>query len=260
MFEYNSLGNKLRDIYECPYAQLTNYGTFFYGDNEYSFEDLEKTLNHDYHSYLKDFLYNENNQWFELVYRVSNQSTVVHIIEIRITEKQKELIKNGLTNDNIDNSIQRLMQIASRKERDKKKEKIDRKVQKTGELPSNNEEIKLYAEYLEEKFTERKAEIAKLCRKLSLAPVFTSLTAYGFITSDEILLSLLGAVTSMGLFYLDYIRNGELANLRNIIKESEIIYYKLLLLDEKVQELTLEKKKPIFNLSEAPKVKKHSKL
>ena len=130
MLEYIKIGNIFRDWRIEPVTvQLTDYGTVFINNDEYNFEDFEKTLNHDYHSYITDFFYDEIAQCFTLVYWLNDQGHN-RSIRVGITEKQKKLIKSVLINDNkqtpmenddIDNSIQKLMQIADRKKRDKKK-------------------------------------------------------------------------------------------------------------------------------------------
>ena len=145
MLEYIKIGNIFRDWRIEPVTvQLTDYGTVFINNDEYNFEDFEKTLNHDYHSYITDFFYDEIAQCFTLVYWLNDQGHN-RSIRVGITEKQKKLIKSVLINDNkqtpmenddIDNSIQKLMQIADRKKRDKKKKLINSRVQKTGELES----------------------------------------------------------------------------------------------------------------------------
>ena len=251
----NVLKDILWDAYGYSDIVLTEYGTVFLGNKEYPFEDFEKRLMKHYSS-IDDFyltsIYCKGKKSNGFVLKIYGLNII-----IVIPQTQKKLDENPTLNDN----IEKLMKIAEIKQLDNRKKQIDSRVEKTGELPSDIEEIKLYTEYLEEQLAKRKEEIAKSCRKLSLATSITPLTAYGLITSVQndsltiAFLTALGVCTSAGLFYLYYIKNPELTNLKQSIEEGTMLYHKLLLLNEKVQELALEEMETTASLPEAPKVK-----
>lgn len=103
--------------------------------------------------------------------------------------------------------------------------------------------------------------IGNIFQDWRIKPVIVQLTDYGtvftYVTeNNEIsIAAMLGVMTSAGLFYLYHMADEGPTELIKYIKDANILYNKLLLLEEKVKELALEEKKTPASLPEAPKVK-----
>ena len=257
------MNETLKKFIEKGYAYdkiiLTDYGTIIVENKEYPFEYLEEILMK-YHSHIHDFSEFSAGYWFGM-HLVDKNDFLLDIYErkiiIRPSKSQKSIDEDSVLNKN----IQKLREIVKIVQSDKEKQQISSRAQKTGELPSSNEEIKLYIEYLEEELAKRKAEIANSCRKLTIPFIWAPITYYGIKTSVQnenymnSRLFLIIGLSSIVLLAKNCLVDNQIENIKEAMEDFVILYYKLLILKERIKELALEEMETTASLPEAPKVK-----
>lgn len=228
-------------------AFFTEYGTISYFGKDYFLSDFLKELeikriNYDEIKHCFEFTVEDDNVWLDF--------DADKTIELYLSDEQKEQMENGI----MDNDIQTLMGIIKKQKKAlilKSKEALNREITETGKYPTNPEELLLYAEYLQEQLKETKANITKNIRKASLPVFIGSITIGSFvsaaITQDNTTYSTLFPLIVIGgtLFTgIIYSRNwhDSIEDIKADYKEYKMLYYKLLKLQLKFEQLGLLKK------------------
>jgi len=122
---------------------LTEYGSFISNNTEYSFSEFERLYRED-NSRILDFTYDEVNMCFVI-------DVLCYDRDRRFTIHLAEEYKNNLRKGIINKDIQTLMDHVQEVQLAKKERRIISKIQKTGDLPSDSQEIIIYNNYLNRK-------------------------------------------------------------------------------------------------------------
>ena len=234
-------------------AFFTEYGTVSYFGKDYFLSDFLKEYR------IEEISYDEENHCFDITVAYYEDIwvdfadeifEVYKTIKLYLSDEQKEQMENGI----MDNDIQTLMGIIKKQKKAlilKSKEALNREITETGKYPTNLEELLLYAEYLQEQLKETKANITKNIRKASLPVFIGSITIGSFvsaaITQDNTTYSTLFPLIVIGgtLFTgIIYSRNwhDSIEDIKADYKEYKMLYYKLLKLQLKFEQLGLLKK------------------
>ena len=131
---------------------LTDYGVINIAGKEYLISDLEKDFEKSKEQVI-NFNFDKNNGCFVLSLKKDDNSTITH--RIKLSSKQIGLLKQGI----IDSEVDRIINIIAYKQTIEAKEELNRTVIRTGMLPTDSEEIKLYYEYLQEELKKTKAYV-----------------------------------------------------------------------------------------------------
>ncbi len=230
---------------------LTDYGTITDGSTECYITDFIKQYKKNI-SKIKNFKYDEEKKQFLLSVYVHEEIGYTRLFKISLSNEHKRLLEYGI----IDDDIQALMNLANEKQLAIRKKEINQAVLATGEIPSNVEEIKLYAEYLLEQQKRTNAKITSTCRKLTSPIVFATATVASAVgarnaqnTGAVIALSFIFAagfwstiLTFCAYYFNDYDGKNELSELKKHLQEGKMIYFKLLQLKLKCEQLGLLEK------------------
>lgn len=234
---------------------LTDYGTITDGSTECYISKFIKQCKKN-NAKIKRFKYDEEKKQFLLSVYVHEEIGYTRLFKISLSNEHKRLLEYGI----IDDDIQALMNLANEKQLAIRKKEINQAVLATGEIPSNIEEIKLYAEYLLEQQALNKAQITQSCRKIT-SPIISAMVTVSSIMYaakiDEgggnvalgIPLGLLGGAgiwatgATIWAYYMDdYYGKNEFYRLKKHLQEGKMIYYKLLQLKLKCEQLGLLEK------------------
>ncbi len=213
-------------------VMLTEYGYFISDNTEYSFDEFEKLYKEDNHRII-DFKYDEANMCFVidvLCYDLDRRFT------IHLAEEYKNNLRKGIVNKN----IQTLMDHVQEIQLAKKEKEIIAKIQKTGELPSNSQDITVYNNYLnrEISYYRTQAYIDYLRVTSPIVIGLTSLLLYQSIPDEAIKFCtgfLCGTLT-LGIAATVY-ENGYGESLINNLKNLKNLQYKLIKLRHKCEQL-----------------------
>ncbi len=226
---------------------FTEYGTVSYFGKDYFLSDFIEKFE------IEEIKYDEINHCFEITVvdddEIWVEYTVYKTIKLYLSDEQLEQMENGI----MDNDIQTLM---GKIKKEKKalvlnpKEQIDREVTNTGKYPTDPDELILYAEYLQEQLKETKAHLTGNIRKASLPFVFAIISiasiTNAIATKDNTSINLVFKVLTGASSYLcgrSFILFGSaFKEAKDDYKEYKMLYYKLLKLRLKLEQLGLLKK------------------
>ena len=153
---------------------LTSYGTIATKGKEYSIEDFEKQLKEKYFK-VKDFSFDLENRCFHFDFdegfhgdRWGKRSCIFNI-----STEHKKLLDDGI----IAPDLQRLIDIAKEIQEKNKSEEVIKRVLKTGDFPTEADEIALYRKHLIKELEKTKASIitGSIC---AATPIVSSLIFY----------------------------------------------------------------------------------
>lgn len=161
---------------------LTDYGVINIAGKEYLISDLEKDFEKSKEQVI-NFNFDKNNGCFVLSLKKDDNSTITH--RIKLSSKQIGLLKQGI----IDSEVDRIINIIAYKQTIEAKEELNRTVIRTGMLPTDSEEIKLYYEYLQEELKKTKAYICSdyitiISSLLIVSPMFALAYHFAIDRSD----------------------------------------------------------------------------
>ena len=170
---------KLMDVEE---SFLTDYGVINIAGKEYLISDLEKDFEKSKEQVI-NFNFDKNNGCFVLSLKKDDNSTITH--RIKLSSKQIGLLKQGI----LDSEVDRIINIIAYKQTIEAKEELNRTVIRTGMLPTDSEEIKLYYEYLQEELKKTKAYICSdyitiISSLLIVSPMFALAYHFAIDRSD----------------------------------------------------------------------------
>lgn len=178
---------------------LTDYGVINIAGKEYLISDLEKDFKKSKEKVI-DFNFDKNNGCFVLSLKKDDNSTITH--RIRLSSKQIGLLKQGI----IDSEVDKIINIIAYKQTIEAKEELNRTVIRTGMLPTDSEEIKLYYEYLQEELKKTKAYICAdyianilevISSLLLVLPMFALVYHFAIERSDFIVADILTMTISI---------------------------------------------------------------
>lgn len=161
---------------------LTDFGVINIAGKEYLISDLEKDFEKSKEQVI-NFNFDKNNGCFVLSLKKDDNSTITH--RIKLSSKQIGLLKQGI----IDSEVDRIINIIAYKQTIEAKEELNRTVIRTGMLPTDSEEIKLYYEYLQEELKKTKAYICSdyitiISSLLIVSPMFALAYHFAIDRSD----------------------------------------------------------------------------
>ena len=170
---------KLMDVEE---SFLTDYGVINIAGKEYLISDLEKDFEKSKEQVI-NFNFDKNNGCFVLSLKKDDNSTITH--RIKLSSKQIGLLKQGI----LDSEVDRIINIIAYKQTIEAKEELNRTVIRTGMLPTDSEEIKLYYEYIQEELKKTKAYICSdyitiIISLLIVSPMFALAYHFAIDRSD----------------------------------------------------------------------------
>ena len=161
---------------------LTDFGVINIAGKEYLISDLEKDFEKSKEQVI-NFNFDKNNGCFVLSLKKDDNSTITH--RIKLSSKQIGLLKQGI----LDSEVDRIINIIAYKQTIEAKEELNRTVIRTGMLPTDSEEIKLYYEYLQEELKKTKAYICSdyitiISSLLIVSPMFALAYHFAIDRSD----------------------------------------------------------------------------
>jgi hypothetical protein len=234
---------------------LTDYGFIAFSDIEYSIykfkEYFEKNMNS-----VQDFTYDEVNMQFTLVVDYDKKK---YEYTINLANDHKRLLAEGKA----DEDVLILMNCVKKIHREKRKKEIVKTTRTTGDSPTSVEDIRLYAEYLQEQLKETKAHVVTACRILSIPAILVCLSKLGFNIAGMMdsnnhfflavllymasFVGFLFSFLSFGVLYIKY-EDGPLGPiyLKNSYNEYKDQYLKLAKFRLKCEQLGLLKKGQSF--------------
>ena len=216
---------------------LTSYGALATDGTEYSIDDLKKLFCEEEFTVV-NFSFDEGKKRFKLEY--SNKAPEFTFswntctVYIELSTFHKKLYDDGI----IDPNLQKIFDLVEKVNNRKREKSICSQVLKTGDLPTDKEELKIYDNYLKKELSETKANIVKNSLALSF-PLLWGMLSYvffktGFRHSEfnlAYLLEIIAGVSSgvCGVFFLGCIFDileelkKEIENIKQIMSKKECV-------------------------------------
>lgn len=216
---------------------LTSYGALATGGNEYKIDDLEKQF-YEKEFTVVNFSFDEEGKRFKLEYSNREPKFVyswnTNTTYIELSTFHRQLYDDGI----IDPNLKKLFDLVEKVNYRKREKSICSQVLKTGDLPTDKEELKIYDDYLKKELSKTAANVVgnsvALIAPLVLGTLSYLLLKTGFGQSElnlATLLEVIGGVSSgvLGVFFLVCISDvlkelkKEIENIKQFMSKKECV-------------------------------------
>jgi len=216
---------------------LTSYGALATGENEYKIDDLEKQF-YEKEFTVVNFSFDEEGKRFKLEYSNREPKFVyswnTNTTYIELSTFHRQLYDDGI----IDPNLKKLFDLVEKVNYRKREKSICSQVLKTGDLPTDKEELKIYDDYLKKELSKTAANVVgnsvALIAPLVLGTLSYLLLKTGFGQSElnlATLLEIIGGVSSgvFGVLFLVCISDvlkelkKEIENIKQFMSKKECV-------------------------------------